>query len=257
MPTELTNTIRESTHDLALLIAGQVHAAQLPEEVETYFLQNKDQVPLALSRGFVLPEQETPVVITTPEQTLDWWLAKTEEFGKKHLGVEINLRERFVIPDELPWQSVIPIFDPGALTTRGAVNKALKGLNLSVYEEVNVMKYAGSEASKEPTLHFIENSVRPDKDSMNLSPDELRATGKRYLRLRGYALAMAVYHFATGEYLDPETFTWFPEDRLPVGSVAYGHWRRSFSRVGFVWDNPDYRRSNGGARVAMPVSLKT
>lgn len=253
MPTE---PIRKTTLDFALLIAGQVHAAQLPEDVEAYFLRNKDQVTLALTRGFVLPGQETLAVITTPEQTLDWWLTKTEEFSKKHLGVEINLRERFAIPAELPWGSVIPVFDPGSLTNRDAIEKALTGLKLNVYEEVDVMKYAGSEASKEPTLYFIENSVRPNSDTMNMSPDDLRATTKNFVCLRGYALAMAVYHFATGKYLDPETFTWFPEDRLSDGCVAYGYWYRSDSKVWFDWRNPDSRCSSGGARVAMPVPLR-
>lgn len=263
MPTE--PTIRKSTHDLALLIAGQVHTAQLPEDVERHFLKNKDEIPSAIARGFILQGQEAapvaivtpaPAVISTAEQTLDWWLAKTEEFSKRYLGAEINLRERFAIPAELPWGSIIPVFDPGSLTNRDMVKKALGGLNLGVYEETDVMKYAGSKAGEEPTLHFIENSVRPNEDTMNMSPNQLRDTKKLFLRLRGYGLAMAVYHFATGEYLDPETFTWFPEDRLPGGRVAFGDWDGSSSRVRFYWSYPDYRGSCCGARVAMPVSLK-
>ncbi len=254
MPTE--PTIRKSTHDLALLIAGQVHIAQLSEDVETYFLKNKHMVAPALVRSFVLPGQEIPAVVATTVQDLDWWLAKTEEFSKKHLGIEVNLRERFAIPAELPWTSVIPVFDPGNLTNRDVVKKALKSLKLDVYEETDVMKYAGSEAGKEPTLHFIENSVRPNQDTMNMSPNQLRETNKSYLRLRGYGLAMALYHFATGDYLDPETFTWFPEDRLSDGHVARGYWRPADRWVRFDWRGPDGRNSYSGARVAMPVSLK-
>jgi len=247
-------------YNFGLMVAKKMPTMlpELSEDVIAYYEQNHDKIKEAVIRGFTIPQKETvpapPEVITL--RNLDWWLAKTEEFSKKHLGVEINLRERFAIPAELPWVSVIPVFDLGNLTNRDAVKKALKGLKLDVYEEVDVMKYAGSEASKEPTLHFIENSVRPDKDSMNLSPDDLRATGNNYLRLRGYALALAVYHFATGEYLDPETFTWFPEDRLPDGRVAFGFWRPSDHRVRFSWSRPDARGSDGGARVAMPVSLK-
>ncbi len=189
-------------------------------------------------------------------QNLDWWLAKTEEFAEKHLGVRVNLRERFAIPAELPWESAIPVFDPGALTNRGMVDFALRAQGLAVWEEEDVMKYAGSEAGEAPTLHFINNSVTPDDDTMNLSPNDLRATKKSFLRLRGYGLAFAVYYFATGKYLDPKTFTWFPEDRLPGGSVAHGAWDPARREVRFYWGCAGYRSSDGGARVAMPVSLK-
>ena len=87
-----------------------------------------------------------------------------------------------------------------------------------------MMKYAGSEASDGPTLRFIENSIRPNADTMGKSPNDLRQTGKSYLRLRGYGLVFALHHFAKGKYLDPETFTWFPEDRLSGGDVACGYW---------------------------------
>ncbi len=234
MPTE--PTIRKSTHDLALLIAGQVYAANLPEDVEKHFLQNKDQVAPAICRGFILqPAVIDPPVITTlkEEQTLDWWLKQTEAFTLKHMGVAINLRERFAIPAELPqkWKSVIPVFDPGSMTNRDMVDKCFKALKLGVYEETDVMKYKGSEAGKVPTLHFINNSAEPDKDTMNMSANQLQGTKKLFLELRGYGLAMAVYHFATGEYLDPQTFTWFPENRLPGGYVAYGYW---YSKVKFL-----------------------
>ena len=226
----------------------------LTEDQVAYYEVHLDELPSAIARGFVLPPP--PAVILAPEQTLDWWIVKAEEFSKKHLGVEINLRDRFVIPTDLPWDNVIPVFDPGSITNRDVIKKALKGLKLNVYEEVDVMKYAGAEAGKESTLHFIENSVRPNKDSMNLSPNQLRETGKNYLRLRGYGLAMALYHFATREYLDSETFTWFPEDRLPDGGVADGYWFPSYRKVGFYWGSPYDRYSSSGARVAMPVPLR-
>jgi hypothetical protein len=257
MPTEPTNTIRKSTYDLALLIAGQVHAAQLTEEIEVYFLQNKGRVILALNRGFVLPEQRTPAVITTPVRTLDWWLAKTEEFSRMHLGVEINLRDRFVIPDEFPWSNVIPVFDPGTLNNRDAINKVTKALRIRIFEEVDVVNIDGSEASKEPKLHFIENSICPNSNSMNSSPDDLRATGKNYLRLRDYIFAMAVYHFATGRYLDYETFTRFPEDRLPNGNVMSGYWYKNDRSLRLSGSStPNNRHHNGGARVVVPASRK-
>ncbi len=187
-------------------------------------------------------------------RTLDWWIAKAQEFAKEHLGVDIDLRAKFDIPAGLPWEDAIPVFDPGTLSNRDAF-KLLKKLGLNPWEETDVMKYAGSEKSGKPTLHFIQNSKKPDEDTMDLSPNDLRKTGKSYLRLRGYALAMAVYNFATGEHLDPETFTWFPEDRLSGGSVAYGYWRPDYRGVRFYWTCPDSRHSRSGARVAMSVTL--
>lgn len=231
-------------------------AESLGEEQIAYYENHLDELPSALRRGFVLPGQSAEALqrsIKTSETDLGWWLGKAQEFSEKRLGVKIVLHERFVIPTELPWKSVIPVFDPG-LTNREMVQKALKGHGLSVREETDVMKYAGSEANNAPTLHFIENSVKPNTDTMNMSPDQLRATGKSFLRLRGYGLAFALHHFATTEHLDPETFTWFPEDRLSGGGVAYGCWRSG--GVGFRWDGADGRASHGGARVAMDVTLQ-
>jgi hypothetical protein len=232
-------------------------------EIE-YYEQHLDQLPTAIRRGFIVPTPETPAVIESAPATLfkvadtdlDYWLDQMQKFAKKHLGVEIDLRARFDIPAELPWKSVIPVFDPGNLDNRGMVKQALKGLGLAVYEETDVMKYDGSEASSGPTLHFIENSIRPNADTMGKSPNDLRKTGKSYLRLRGYGLAFAVRFFAKKDWLDPETFTWFPEDRLSDGGVALGRWRPDYRRVRFRWYYPGSRCSFGGARVAMPVSLK-
>lgn len=260
MPTE--PMIRKSTHDLALLIASNLRAAQLPEYVERHFLDNKEEVVLAICRGFVLPQQvatlvetvaPTPIPVVTEVHDLNWWIAKTEKFTKKHFGVSIILRERFAIPAELEGKNVIPVFDPGHLTNRMVVDQALKGFGLAVYEEADVMRYKGSEQSDAPTLHFIDDSVTPDADTMGLSPNDLRKTKKSYLRLRGYGLAFAVYHFTTGKYLDPETFTWFPEDRLSDGRVANGYWSPGSRKVRFYWRFSDNRDSRSGGRVAIPV----
>ena len=237
-----------------------VLTAEKLEYYETHLSELKD----ALAKGLVLPQQEeqaTPAIVPTPalfkssDTDLNFWIAKTEEFAKKYIGVEINLRERFAIPAELPWASVIPVFDPGGITNRGAVEKALKSLGLAVYEEVDVMNYSGSKANKEPTLHFIQNSLRPDDDTMGLSPNQLVATNKNWLDLRGYALAFGVHHFATGEYLDPRTWTRFPNARLADGEVANGHWLPDNRRVKFDWYHSDYRNEYRGARLAIRVPL--
>jgi hypothetical protein len=186
---------------------------------------------------------------------LNFWLNKCQEFAKKYLGVEINLRERFVIPAELPWKSVIPVFDWG-ITNREAVQKALKDFGLTVWEEVDVMKYSGSSANGQPSLYLIQNSIQPDSDTMmNMSPDQLVATKKNWLDLRGYALAFGVYHFATGEYLDPETITLFPNTRLAPGQVAFGHWRPDSLKVRFSWRRSAGQDGDSGARLTISVPL--
>ena len=100
-----------------------------------------------------LPAVVAPSALFKAKDTdLATWLAKTEEFAEKHFGVKINLRKRFAIPEVFPWKSVIPVFDPGGLTNRDAVQKALKDSGLTVWEEVDVMKYSGSEVTK--NRHF-------------------------------------------------------------------------------------------------------
>jgi hypothetical protein len=118
------------------------------------------------------------------------------------------------------------------------------------------MNYAGSTVSGAPTLHLIENFIRPNADTMGKSPNDLRETKKLYLRLRGYGLAFALRFFAKKDWLDPQTWTWFPEDRLSDGSVAYGGWYPAYREVRFYWNGPARRSSHCCARVAIPVSLK-
>jgi hypothetical protein len=243
----------------------------LTEPQIEYYEMHLDELPAAISRGFIFPEQgkpaaESPVIVPTPtlfkasETDLDFWLDQAQKFTAKHLGMTVDLRKQFAIPAEFPWQSVIPVFDPGNMTNRQMVKRVLKELGHEVYEETDVMKYSGSQACKEPTLHFIENSIRPNADTLGKSPNDLRQTGKLYLRLRGYGLAFALYHFAKNDYLDPQTFTWFPEDRLSDGNVANGYWNPGGREVGFGWDGPDSRGSDSGGRVAIlsaPITLPT
>ncbi len=261
----LGTLIEKMTYDLGLAVAANFATCGLPTEVQEYYLQNKNMIPEAILRGFVFPQPETkpapaivpalPTLFKTAETDVEGWLSKAEEFAKKYFGVTISLREHFVIPAELPWKSVIPVFDPGGLDNRGAVQKALKDFGLAVWEEVDVMKYSGSQANKEPTLHFIQNSIRPDDDTMGSSPNQLVAMNKNWLGLRGYALAFAVHHFATSEHLDLQTWTWFPANRLADGRVANGRWFPDFREVRFSWDSSDYRREEIGSRLAIPVPL--
>lgn len=238
----------------------------LGETEIVYYEQHLGELQEAILRGLALPKPELqpapaiaapitpPPLFKTADTDLDSWLSKAEEFAEKYLGVSVKLRDCFAIPVELPWKSAIPVFDPGGLTNRDAVEKALKASGLAVWEEVDVMKYSGSEANKKPTLHLIQNSIQPDTVTMSFSPDQLVNTGKTWLNPRGYALAFGLHHFVTNEYLDPQTWTWFPASRLSPGKVAGGRWNPDGRKVRFSWGSSGGGRS--GSRLVISVPFK-
>lgn len=202
-----------------------------------------------------------PGLFKAEDTNLSTAIAVAEHFTNKVLGVKVDLRKQFDFPSELPWEDVLVIYDP-SLNNREAVEKAIhgQGINKS-YEEVNVMEYSGSEASGQPTLRIIENSIRPTEDTLGASaksPDQLNVDGRTYLDLRGYALAFGLRYFASKDYLDPKTWTWFPKNRLPGGEVAFGLWDPFVDcrRVGFCWDGAGRVDPGFGARLAIDVKLK-
>jgi hypothetical protein len=150
----------------------------------------------------------------------------------------------------------LPVFIPVGINNR-KVFAFLQKLGLNPWEETDVMRYANSGASDNHRLFLIANSERPDKDTMGLSPNKFRQTQKLFLGLCGYGMAMGFYHEVAKEYLDPkETFTWFPEDRLPDGSVARGYWYSDNHEVRFYWSYPAREFVDGGARLAISVPFK-
>ena len=231
-----------------------------------YYEDHLDQLPVAVERGFVIPgqklsvdEDQASLVFKVEDTDLDKQLDQAQRFAKEFLGVGIDFRKRFVIPKTVPWPSVLPVFDPGGLTNRDMF-KLLKKLGHNPYEETDVMRYDGSEANKSPTLRLIANSVKPDAwtlTNQGISPNEFLATNKRFLDLRGYGLAFVLRHAIGNDYLDTRTFTWFPENRLADGHVAYGYWNPDYGQVRFYWNYPANRRSNGGARVAISCGSLT
>lgn len=197
------------------------------------WIENPTSLQTTLYGGLCPQEPEAPVstivvartlsVFKTADTDLDKWLTAAEKLAKEYFGGTVDLRKMFVIPETLPWRSAIPIFGPGNLTNRDTL-EFLKKLGLNSWEETDVMRYSGSEASGAPTLHLIQNSIRPDEDTMGQSPDQLVATNNNWLDLRGYGLGFGLHHKVTKKYLDPKTFTWFPNNRLPDGRVADGDW---------------------------------
>lgn len=186
-------------------------------------------------------------------------IKEAEDFAEKHFGHRPDLRKQFTMPKVLPWKIVIAVYDPGTLTHRQAMDQALKAQPKlkTVFEEQDLMDYKDAKASGKPTLRFIERSTQPTPDTMNLTADEMVATGRVFLDLRGYIIAFGMYHKVTGHFLDPETWTRFPTSRLPGGYVADGRWGPGSSEVRFYWDYAGHRSSRIGGREAVECALAT
>lgn len=252
--------IRKSTHDFALLVAGQIHAAGLSEEVEKHYLAQKQKVCPALKGTFVLPGA-IPLPVA-PVETQGYpieetdclaWLGHLEWFAKEHFATEIVLRDKFPIPVRLPWKQVLPIFDPG-FTNREMVDK-LKAQELSVYESVDVMRYAGSGAFNAPRLYLVERSLTPTAATMGLPPKFARHwfAGRQTvpLNLRGYGIGTSLWHKVESQFLDPQTWTWFPENTLPDGRIACGRCDPARGEVKFCYDDASDEHGNCGFREAI------
>jgi hypothetical protein len=123
------------------------------------------------------------------------------------------------------------------------------------------MKYTNSKGLTDHELHLINRSVKPDADTLGdnaKTPDQLlKIENKLWLGLYGWCDADTLHHAITGEHLDPDTWTWFPNDRLPGRGVAGGGWDPSNRRVCFSWCYAGSCRSNNGARAAKKVPLKS
>src|SRR3989338_525746 len=191
--------------------------------------------------------------------TLAEWLEAREELHKFFTGQSVILRDMFALTDEqLARTDLIPVFRPSGATNRLAVDWKKK-LGVDVYEETDVMKYKNSVGPKTPELYLISRSLRPDADTLGdnaNTPDQLiQVPNKLWLNLYGWADADTLHFAITGEHLDPKTWTWFPNDRLPDGGVASGYWGGAGGCL--RWRYAGGCGSYGGARAAVPVSLKT
>jgi hypothetical protein len=219
-----------------------------------------------IARSIVMPETKPEPSITIPVltktgPTLADWLKAREELHRFWTGETIVLRDVFTVTDEdLVRTDLIPVFRPAGATNRMAVDWK-KCLGIEVYEEVDVMGYTNSKGSKGSKLYLINRSLRPDEDTLGetaKSPDKLIAIkNKLWLNLFGWADADSLYFAITREHLDPETWTWFPNDRLPGGEVARGCWDPDYGRVRFGWGTSGRCTPSMGARAAVSVSLRT
>ncbi len=213
------------------------------------FLRQELEVVSKVSDG-IFSAKKTNLIIA---------LQEAEAFHKKAFGGEIHLSKMFKLPKALPWKDVIVAFVPKGTDYRGcvtAMQKAGAGMN-KPWEEVDVNNYSNSSASDLDRLFIIRRSERPDDDTMNLSLDQLVLTKKNFLGLGGYAIAMGTYHNATKSYLDPQTWTWFPNNRLASGGVSSGRWLPDDRKALFRWCSAGNAFPGIGARVAMEVPLKS
>lgn len=283
-------TIRKTTHDLAILIAQNVHAAQLSEEEETYFLSNKQEVVPALRRGFItrnleerqrhsalvapgiyhadepVANDEKPPDLSKTGPTFGDWLTAREELHKFLTGETIMLRSRFQIPVKILIRTdIMPFFRPAGATNRMALEWKKK-LGVSVREEEDVMRYTNSDGSKVHQLGFITRSTRPDVNTLGenkKSPINLRKVKMEelhaWLNLFGYADADNLHFLITKEHLDnEETLTWFPDDiLLPSREVGCGHWHSGRQQVKFRWHDAEHCNPYFGARLVEFFELRT
>jgi hypothetical protein len=218
-----------------------------------------EDVPTGMAE---ISEVRVPVPsLTSTGPTVADWFSGREDFHRFFTGERIILRDMFSVTDEiLSRTDLIPVFRPADATNRMAVRWKQK-LGITIWEEVDVMRYKNSAGPGVPELYFINRSVRPDEDTLGKNaktPDELIvAPEKIWCDLYVWCDADSLYFKIMNEHLDSETWTWFPHDRLPDGGVACGSWNPSGGRVRLVWYGRDNRNPGVGARVAIPVSLRS
>lgn len=228
------------------------------------FLQNATEGRFA--NGIAAMEVEEskiaiPSLRSTPPTLADWLKAR-EELHKFFTGEQVVLRDRFSLTEEeLASTNLMPAFRPAGATNRMAVEWKLKVGENKPYEEVDVMRYTNSQGPKQPELYLINRSIKPDADTLGdnaKTPDQLvTIKGNLWLNLFGWCDADTLHHAITGGHLDPETWTWFPNDRLPGGGVAGGCWDLDGALVCLYWLRAGYCDPRGGARAAKKVPLKT
>lgn len=268
MPTEPL-MIRKTTNDLAILVASQVHAAGLSEEVESHFLAQKQEVVPALKRGFVLPSaiplSAYPVeMVGYPLEETDCfeWLNHAEQFTKDLYGLTMKLRDKFTLPARLPWKQALPVFHLG-LSHREMVDKTLKSQGIAIGEYVKIDALTLAEGTGVPHLGFIERSLTPTPGTMGLPPRFAKHwfSGRqtRPIDLSGYGSAVGLFYRVEKQFLDSATATWFSENTLsmPDGDVAYGYYNSYRGEVDFNAHDAGYEDGGWGFREEVVCFLKT
>lgn len=215
---------------------------------------NRQKVQAILNNEVVYPWESGATIVSNGVELITA-LSLAEHQAHHLFGYKADIAKMFALPEVLPWKKIIAILLPSGLDNRQAVN-SLRKYGLAKWEETDVNKYSGSKASGKTQLFLMERSVRPTKNTMGNSPDTLVKTDRLWLPLKAYALAFGQYYESTHKYLDAETCTWFPTERLSGGGVAYGYWYPDDRYVRFLWDYADCEDDGMGAREAIEVPLK-
>lgn len=197
---------------------------------------------------------QPPSSFLLKDTDIDWWIENAQCFFKKHFRMRGSLRKKFSFPLEVPWKSIVPVYEPAKMSNREAI-EFVKSFGIEVYEEDDVDRYNVDRTSKKPTLHFIENSSIPSGDTVGFSPNYLRTLPVNYLNIRTYLIAFVFYREAVKECFDQKTFTWFPQNSL-FGNTVSGFWSSFRKQIYLYVDDGDRFNDNRyGARIA--ISLKS
>ncbi len=247
--------------DLIIKVNGE-NGPKVLEELKKFNRQEPCWVPRQEKVEITEPKVIIPNLHQTGPTLADWLTAR-ETLHHFFTGETIVLRALFVFTEEeLASTTLMPAFRPAGATNRMAVDWKKK-MGVEVYEEDahrgGVMMYKNSEGLKKSELHLINRSVRPDEGTLGenaKSPDGLLLVPNTlWIGLYGWCDAGTLYFAITGEHLDHETLTLFPEDRLSGRHVSDGDW--CVNRVRFSWSHRGDCDPYCGARSAKKVPLKT
>lgn len=233
-----------------------------PEEL-IHHLQSASEGQF-ISAASISPVEIVKPTILTPNlrntgKTLGDWLKAREILHMFFTGETVVLPEIFVFTDEeLASITLMPAFRPAGATNRMAVEWK-RQMGEEVFEEADVVEYKNSEGPPTHELYLLNRSVSPDKETLGKhakSPDGLiQVKDRLWIGLFSWCDADTLYLAITGKHLDPETWCWFPEDRLPggrevAGGSSYG------GEVRLDWGDRDGCSPSYGARSAKKVPLK-
>ncbi len=243
MPSE----IRSSSSALADLVSARILAGELSPETESYFLANEGRIKFALLRGFTTPAPPIP-------GSLEWWIAAADKFSWQTFRWGIKLERSFNIP-KLPWQSVIPILDPGSYSTRNAI-ELLRSQGYQVESELAADDLPNADARGVPTLRFIAREGRPTESTLGLSAKAILKMPGRFLGLRGYLLALTLQKACLGSSLNLCVgMTLFPHDRTVSGKVVYAKADMGSVQIGLT--SMDSTHPQMGARFMVKATAAT
>lgn len=248
--------------DLIIKMNGE-NGPEVLEELKKFNRQEPCWVSKQERVEIVEPQVIIPNLRTTGPPLADWLKAR-EELHRFFTGETIVLRDLFVLTDEeLASTTLMPAFRPVGATNLQAVEwKRRMGVQVFVEDEAKggVMRYRNSRGPKKPELYLINRSVTSDAGTLGdnaKSPDGLLTVPNNlWLELYGWCDADTLHFAIATEHLDPKTWCWFPNDRLPDGDeVARGS--SNGGGVGLRWNYRSSCNPDCGARSAKQVPLRT